>query len=226
MNKTRKSFETKVNYIVRLISLSLILVLTGGRSIWAQENTNAKYTPKDLFGIHASVAPMGMGVLLSPALGTTTDQFTYPQIGGRVQVGWLLHKKSLMQPEIVASYAYGINQDKATTGQLNSISLLDLGAEVSPWSLYVSKGQKHVVAIRLGTYVSMCSTKFQDKTTHYRWGISRRIALEYLYQMDGGTRLGVNLYNHAGHYFGKRPQMGSPVPMYTEELGLAFDLYL
>lgn len=179
---------TKVNNIVRLISLSLILVLAGGRSIWAQENTNAKYTPKDLFGIHASVAPMGMGVLLSSALGTTTDQFTYPQIGGRVQV-WLLHKKSLMQPEIVASYAYGINQDKATTGQLNSISLLDLGAEVSPWSLYVSKGEKHAVVIRLGTYISMCSTKFQDKAMRHRWGISRRIALEYLYQMDGGHAL-------------------------------------
>ena len=61
---------------------------------------------------------------------------------------------------------------------------------------------------------------------HHRWGISRRIALGYLYQMDCGTRLGVNIYNYAGHYFGKRPQEGSPVPVYTEELGLAFDLYL
>ncbi|WP_139044650.1 hypothetical protein [Porphyromonas asaccharolytica] len=168
-----------------------------------------------------------MGVLLSPALGTTTDQFTYPQVGGRVQAGWLLNKKSLTLPTLVASYAYGINQDKATAGQLKSISLLDLGAEISPWSLYKSKEQKHAVVIRMGAYASMCSTKFeQDKTMHHRWGISRRIALEYLYQMDCGTRLGVNLYNHAGHYFGKRPQQGSPVPVYTEELGLAFDLYL
>lgn len=211
----------------KIWTLSLIIALLGSLNTWAQKSTATKYTPKELFGFHASVAPMGMGVLLSPALGTTTDQFTYPQVGGRVQVGWLLHKKSLTLPTLVASYAYGINQDKATAGQLKSISLLDLGAEISPWSLYKSKEQKHAVVIRLGTYASMCSTKFeQDKTMHFRWGISRRIALEYLYQMDCGTRLGVNLYNHAGHYFGKRPQQGSPVPVYTEELGLAFDLYL
>ena len=217
---------TKVTNITRLIGLSLIIILMGSIDIWAQEATT-KYTSKDLFGFHASVAPMGMGVLLSPALGAITDQFTYPQVGGRVQVGWLLNKKSLTLPTLVASYAYGINQDKATAGQLKSISLLDLGAEISPWSLYKSKEQKHAVVIRLGTYISMCSTKFeQDKTMRFRWGISRRIALGYLYQMDCGTRLGVKLYNHAGHYFGKRPQQGSPVPVYTEELGLAFDLYL
>ena len=211
----------------KIWTLTLIVALIGSLNTWAQESTATKYTPKELFGFHASVAPMGMGVLLSPALGTTTDQFTYPQVGGRVQVGWLLNKKSLTLPTLVASYAYGINQDKATAGQLKSISLLDLGAEISPWSLYKSKAQKHAVVIRLGTYASMCSTKFeQDKTMHFRWGISRRIALGYLYQMDCGTRLGVNLYNHAGHYFGKRPQQGSPVPVYTEELGLAFDLYL
>ena len=211
----------------KIWTLSLIVALLGSLNTWAQESTATKYTPKELFGFHASVAPMGMGVLLSPALGTTTDQFTYPQVGGRVQAGWLLNKKSLTLPTLVASYAYGINQDKAIAGQLKSISLLDLGAEISPWSLYKSKEQKHAVVIRMGAYASMCSTKFeQDKTMHFRWGISRRIALEYLYQMDCGTRLGVNLYNHAGHYFGKRPQQGSPVPVYTEELGLAFDLYL
>ena len=70
--------------------LSLIFALLGSLNTWAQESTATKYTPKELFGFHASVAPMGMGVLLSPALGTTTDQFTYPQVGGRVQVGWLL----------------------------------------------------------------------------------------------------------------------------------------
>ena len=211
----------------KIWTLALIVALIGSLNTWAQESTPTKYTPKELFGFHASVAPMGMGVLLSPALGTTTDQFTYPQVGGRVQAGWLLNKKSLTLPTLVASYAYGINQDKATAGQLKSISLLDLGAEISPWSLYKSKEQKHAVVIRMGAYASMCSTKFeQDKTMHHRWGISRRIALEYLYQMDCGTRLGVNLYNHAGHYFGKRPQQGSPVPVYTEELGLAFDLYL
>ena len=218
---------TKVTNITRLIGFSLIIILMGSIDTWAQEAATTKYTSKDLFGFHASVAPMGMGVLLSPALSTTTDQFTYPQVGGRVQVGWILNKKSLTLPTLVASYAYGINEDKATAGQLKSISLLDLGAEISPWSLYKSKEQKHAVVIRLGTYASMCSTKFeQDKTMHFRWGISRRIVLEYLYQMDCGTRLGVSLYNHAGHYFGKRPQQGSPVPVYTEELGLAFDLYL
>lgn len=220
MNKTIKSFSI-------LACLSLIIILMGSINTWAQETATIKYTPKELFGFHASVAPIGMGVLLSPALGTTTDQFTYPQVGGRVQVGWLLHKKSLTLPTLAASYAYGINQDKATAGQLKSMSILDLGTEFNPWSFYETKSQKHVVVVRVGAYVSMCSTKFtQDKTTHYRWGISRRIALEYLYQMDGGTRLGVSLYNHAGHYFGKRPQQGSPVPVYTEELGLAFDLYL
>ena len=218
---------TKVTNITRLVGLSLIIILIGSINTWAQETATIKYTPKELFGFHASVAPIGMGVLLSPALGTTTDQFTYPQVGGRVQVGWLLHKKSLTLPTLAASYAYGINQDKATAGQLKSMSILDLGTEFNPWSFYETKSQKHVVVVRVGAYVSMCSTRFtQDKTMHHRWGISRRIAIGYIYKMDSGTRLGVNLYNHAGHYFGKRPQQGSPVPVYTEELGLAFDLYL
>lgn len=218
---------TKVNNIARLIGLLLITALIGSVNTWAQENTTTKYTPKDLFGFHFSVAPMGMGGLLSPNIGATTSLFTFPQVGGRVQVGWLLHKNSLMQPTLVASYAYGVNQDKETAGQLKSISLLDLGAEITPWSLYESKDKKHDVVIRLGGYVSMCSTQFeQDKTMHHHWGVSRRVALGYIYQMDSGTRLGVNLYNHAGHYFGKRPQQSSPAPMYTEEIGLAFDLYL
>lgn len=218
---------TKVIHIIRFFVLSLIIGLMGSVSTWAQENTAIKYTPKDLFGFHASVSPLGMGVLLSPPLGATTDQFIFPQVGGRLQVGWLLHKKSLTLPTLVVSYAYASNQDKATKGQLKSISLLDLGAEISPWTLYASKDQRHAVTIRLGTYVSMCSTKFEDdKAMHHRWGVSRRVALGYVYQMNSGMRLGVSLYNHAGHYFGKRPQMGSPVPMYTEELGLSFDLYL
>lgn len=218
---------TKVSDIMRLVGISLAIALVGHLNMWAQENTTTKYTPRELFGFHASVAPMGMGVLLSPALGATTDQFTYPQVGGRVQIGCLLNKKSLTLPTLVASYAYGINRDSGTAGQLKSISLLDLGAEISPWALYVSKEQKHAVSIKLGTYVSMCSTKFeQDKSMHHRWGVSRRIALGYTYQMNGGARLGVNLYNHGGHYFGKRPQSGSPVPVYTEELGVAFEVYL
>ena len=115
----------------KIWTLALIVALIGSFNTWAQESTTTKYTPKELFGFHASVAPMGMGVLLSPALGTTTDQFTYPQVGGRVQVGWLLNKKSLTLPTLAASYAYGINQDKATAGQLKSMSLLDLGILLS-----------------------------------------------------------------------------------------------
>lgn len=75
----------------------------------------------------------------------------------------------------------------------------------------------------VGAYVSMCSTKFtQDKTMHHCWGISRRIS-RYLYKMG-------LWYSTWGKPIqpckatGKRPQQGSPVPVYTEELGLAFDL--
>ena len=72
-----------------------------------------------------------------------------------------------MHPALVAIYACGINQDKTTAGQLRPISLLDLGAEISPWSLYESKEQRHAVIIRLGIYVSMCSSKFQRNKSPY-----------------------------------------------------------
>lgn len=219
---------TKVITIMKQFILSiLIFSFFSIVSLNAQEKQSEKYTPKDLFGLYASIAPMGMGTLLSPPLGANMDQFSFSQIGGRVQLGWLLHKKSLTLPTLVAAYSFAINNNSASSGQFNSISLFDLGAEIIPWTLYVSKQQKHIVAIKLGTYFSMCTTQFgSEKTKQHHFGVSRKVSLGYIYKMDSGLCLGVNLYNHAGHYFGKRPQSGFPIPLYTEELGIAFDFYL
>lgn len=179
---------------------------------------------KDWFALRISAGPNLMWVQLAESDTYPEKRSTAARVGGKLQVGVVMDKRSEDPVTFIVSYARSASSNRADAGEPKTFSQLNLGGEY-PLKVFISRDYNWL-SLDAGGFVSMCSV--EDGVTDNwssRWGLGALLSLSYRRHLVG-CDVGCQLYGGYSNLFGKLAKSVALRPRHTFEAGLSFNVTL